>query len=242
MTTCKLEMNTLTAELSQTGLYHKPYIVTITIMYPEVRYMREETDLEHLDRVLYQKYLENGLIELFLGFFIISIFIADIINSAFIFALSVPLCVAYGPKLWKKIITPRLGYVKFGGPGSGKMNKLTILLTAIVVVFFLFSIILAVFFNHWIPSDWILQMYVIIIGIVCLTIFSIVGFITGVHRFYFYGTISILLFNIAHLFSISVFLCFGIIGIIILVTGVILLIRFLKDHPVLDLEGEDVGQ
>jgi len=205
--------------------------------------MHESTDIRQFDKVLYEKYLDHGLIDIGLGLMFVSIFFAWIFEgpmSLFIIVLPILFMSSFGSLLWQKVISPRLGYVKWGGLSSGKMNKLAVLLVSIVAPFFILAIILVVFYNNSTPSDWLIEMHLIIIGTLCLIIFSITGFITGIQRFYFYGVGAIFIFNMAHLLNTSAYLSFGILGIIILVIGIYLLIQFLKNHPVLGLEGDDV--
>ena len=200
-----------------------------------------EDGTKHLNRVFYERYLEHGLVEIYLGILFIS-FLLFYIPGFYILAAYPFMFMGFiGPYLWKKIIAPRLGYVKWGGLGSGKSNKLAILLFAITAAFFIFIFILIINGPRY-PSDWEIEMHLIIIGIVGLTICSITGFISGVQRFYYYGIVTLLIFNMAHLFNASAILSFVILGIFFLVVGFYLLIRFLKNHPVIELEGEDGDQ
>jgi hypothetical protein len=202
-------------------------------------HFNENGDIRQFKRVLYQKYLEHGLVDIYIGIFIISIFLADFIGTGLIISTTALIIGFSGPYVWTKIIEPRLGFIKFGDLKSGKTNKLVFLFIIIIIVTCLFAIIL-IFIGPTTPSDWEINMQLIIIGVVSLTVFSIVGFFSGVPRFYFYGMGALLIFNIGYLLNTSAFLCFVTLGIIVLLKGTHLLIRFLRNHPVRDLEDEDV--
>lgn len=203
--------------------------------------MSGEDEIKHLNRVFYDRYLEHGLVEIYLGIFFISFLLTYISGYGFLVGYPLMFMGFLGPSLWRKFIAPRLGYVKWGGLGSGKSNKLIIFLFVVMVAFFTFLFILITMGPRY-PSEWELEMHLIIIGIVGLILCTIVGFITRVTRYYFYGMVTILTFNMAHIFDVSATLSFVILGIFFLVIGLYLLIRFLKNHPVIELEGEDGDQ
>jgi hypothetical protein len=204
--------------------------------------MVEDADPSELEKILLRKYLDHGLVDLTVGIFFISILIAGIVDSSWSsLFVSTPLIImgSLGPLLWKKIVTPRLGYVKWGKIGSGRANRPAVLLYVITGVFFTFAVVVALSDPRY-PSDREIELHRIIIGILCLLIFSITGLVTGVSRFHYYGVAAVSIFIVAHLMDASAFSSFGTLGIIIFINGALLLERFLREHPILDAEGEDV--
>ena len=86
--------------------------------------------------------------------------------------------------------------------------------------------------------------FLIIIGVVGAGIFAISGFGTGIHRFYGYGLITLVIFVFSHFFAISLFWPVMILSIVITVNGSVLLVRFVRKYPkeegeMIDVETEE---
>jgi hypothetical protein len=197
----------------------------------------ENVKIQQLKRILYQRYLEHGLVDIYIGVFSLTIYIAGFIGPL-VFSIH-SFGGLFGYSLWRKIILPRLGYVNWGGIQGFKRNSLQMYSLFVFAISAVFAVAL-IFIGPTYPSDWQVENYRIILGIICLVLFSIPGLLSGVQRFYFYGTIALVIFNFSQLFDISVEICFAVVGIILLANGFGLFLRFLKTHPTRSLEGVDV--
>ena len=106
--------------------------------------MNNTPDLNDFEKTLYRSYHEDGLIDIFVGSFLVALtigFVMDVFLIPAIFpALSIP--------MWRdaknRITAPRTGLVKFGELGSRDQNKMQLLVMIIIAVFSVAGLILIV--------------------------------------------------------------------------------------------------
>lgn len=139
--------------------------------------------------------------------------------------------------LGKKYITqPRMGIVKFGPERKKKKKKLTFFLGLNVTVLIITLILTMLGFLQQLLIPGFIVM--LAIGLIFITIpFSTIAYFLQLKRLYLYALLggfgfflSELLFPITGA-NINDFIIFGGIGLIIVITGITILIRFLRKYP-----------
>jgi hypothetical protein len=202
-------------------------------------------DLKELERRVWRSSFDDGLWDLFigtmtLGFAVIPL-INDVIHSDFwsSFAwLPVNLAALVFLFLGKRYITiPRIGLVR---SAPQRRRKLSILAWINVVILSLCAVAGAV--TAMSGEKALFGFYPYLMGLTILAIFSLCAYLLNVQRFYLYGLLLVLaptvgeflwsrhwpVVSVHHGFPVT----FGLAASIIISTGVVLLIRFIRATPI----------
>lgn len=202
-------------------------------------------DLKKLERAVWMRCYEDGLIDIFLGVLLLlmgsghilmetygmsekdSIVIMVILQVVAIVALVVA----------KRILTyPRIGRVKFGPKGRSRYNRTVILLIGSVVVG-LVAFLLAMASRSGglggVNADVLLPVIYVLNMVV---VFGLFALISGVTRFFLVGVLFALPLPLAigfkELAGIRIgYTSFAVPGATIILMGIIVLIRFLRRYP-----------
>lgn len=193
--------------------------------------MTKKTSLREIEKKTYMSYHQDGLIDLFVGiyvlFFGLGIFLRSVVDFSTWFvipgifpAIMVPIWIS----VKKQITMPRIGYVKFR---SGGANKLTAVFIGLIVVG------LGVTTLAWasVLRDIIVSYSFIIIGIGAASISSLFAYTLGLNRLYAYGLLSLVLFITGDFITIPFEYSLLTIGLVIILNGLVLLTRFIKRYP-----------
>jgi len=150
--------------------------------------------------------------------------------------LPINLLVYAGVWLGKKYITlPRVGRVKFSPARNRKTRKLVAAISILLALCVLAGlVILSV--NSNLPGS---VLPAIIFAILCLAVFGLAATWLNVPRFWAYGALLAITYPIGHLMKQgtvwgvrSAFAPFFVTGPLIIIVGVALLLRFVRDYPV----------
>ena len=205
--------------------------------------MNTTIDLKELERKAYRTTFQDGLLDIALGLFLIGSAVAGFFQDnkpirliITVLIVMVPLTVYFLGK--KKITVPRIGIVKFGAERKARKKKVAVIILLAVI---LSSILALMAMTNSMPFFLVelLKGYgsATAFGLLAFTMFLFGGYYNDVPRLYFYG----------FLFGGSLFLSecyynrvgivvhssvwFGISGLIMLVTGISLLTKFIRDYP-----------
>jgi hypothetical protein len=133
----------------------------------------------------------------------------------------------------KKITVPRMGYVTFR-----KSRKIKITKAALIMFLAGALTLLLILLNHRNQgiTSWINQNMILLIGLL-VAIPPLVGaYLIRIIRFYFYSVLIACVFFVEHFFTGSFPINALIFGLILLVSGTIVLIRFLQKYPKPEME------
>ena len=199
--------------------------------------MTETPNIKDLQRKAYTSYHQDGLIDLFASLYITAFGVGILLDflwdysfgvllPGFILVLTIPLLIAAK----RKITIPRIGYVNFGTKGKA---KLTVIFTGLTVLGIVFLFIFAMVQTGTAPLTNIIFEYgMIIIAIAGLTVCSLFGYATGLRRMYGYGILALALFSAGYLADVFFAYIVIALGIIVSVSAVSLLVRFVKKYPI----------
>lgn len=197
--------------------------------------MREEIDLRGLERKAYISYHEDGLLDLFLGLGIIGFVETIFFNMTSTASIIPALAIIFYAFAKKKITIPRIGHVRF----SQSRNPRIILLQGLLVLILL----LGLFFGLLIwradasgeMSFWmkiVLEKYPhLIVGFVGVLLFYLTAYAMGIGRFYGYSALTLVLFVTGWILDIQAKRIALLFGVVMMLAGVALLIRFLRKYP-----------
>jgi len=186
-------------------------------------------------------YHQDGLLDIFVGVYVLSFgfgillmtvteFSTWFVIPAIFPAIMVPIWVSAK----KQITMPRIGYVKFGSRGANKLLAIFIgLMVAGLGVFMAFTF--ASKSQAWALTlrNLIIPNGMIIIGISAAAISSLFAYTMGLNRLYAYGILTLVLFLTGHFITIPFGYFLLTIGLVIIINGFVLLMQFIRKHPLL---------
>ncbi|UCD44647.1 MAG: hypothetical protein JSV27_11115 [Candidatus Bathyarchaeota archaeon] len=197
--------------------------------------MGEQIDLNAIERRAYLLYHEDGLIDIIIG-------VCIMISSLYIYAemiwlvgsiVAVWLPVYMGAK--RKLTFPRIGQVTFSRSRSGRTRN--------VFFFFLAMNVLGVLLGAYaftavsggsIPA-WLVilgEYFPIVIGLIGASLFSFIGAITEIKRFHGYAAVALVVMGSNHFLGVPFAAHLGILGVVILTSGIVQLQTFRRKYPV----------
>jgi hypothetical protein len=203
-----------------------------------VKKVTKEPNLKEIERRAYMSYHQDGLLDIFAGLYILGFGIGILMDILWEFGFGVimpsVILVTVLP-IWiaakRKITLPRIGYVNFGIRGANKLIAIFVgLMVAGLGAFFVFTF--AVFQGG--PREWldfIFQNGLIFVGVGSLAVCVLFGYSMGLKRLYAYGLIALTILVIGHFMGIFFAYILLALGIMVMVTGVALLIGFVKKYP-----------
>jgi len=200
----------------------------------------KESSLKEIEKKTYMSYHQDGLIDVFVGVYILLFGSGILLNSvtdlstgfvipAIFPAIMIPIWISAK----KRVTMPRIGYVKFGVRGANKMMAIFLgLAVAGLGVFMMFGLG-ASMGEGWALTlrDFLISNNMIIIGIAAATISSLFAYTMGLKRLYAYGLLSLVLFFTGHFITIPFEYILFTIGLAIIINGFVLLIQFIRKYP-----------
>jgi len=200
----------------------------------------KKPDLREIEKNTYMSYHQDGLIDIFVGFYILLFGAGILIRTVTEFStwfiipaifpsIMVPIWISFK----RRITIPRIGFVKFGLRSANKLMAVFLGLTvAGLGVFMVFG--LGGSIGHsWALAlmDLIISNSMIIIGISAGLISSLFAYTMGLKRLYGYGLLIFVLFFTGHFITIPFEYLLSAIGFVIIITGSVLLIQFIRKYP-----------
>ena len=200
--------------------------------------MTKEPNLKEIERRAYMSYHQDGLMDIFAGLYVLGFglgifmqilwdFSFGVIMPAILVTTALPIWVAAK----RKITMPRIGFVNFGTRGA---NKLTVVFlgTMVAGLFAFFAFTFATSqsgLRQWL--DLIVQNGMLIVGLGSLAICALFGYTMGLRRLYGYGLLAGISLVIGHFAGIFFAYIIAALGTIVMVTGIVLLINFVRKYP-----------
>ena len=205
----------------------------------------KKSSLKEVEKKTYMSYHQDGLIDIFVGVYILSFALGILLFTVTDFstwfvvpaifpAIMVPIWISAK----KQITMPRIGYVKFGSRGAPKLMAIFIGVMVAGLGAFMF-LSFASRSQAWALAlrNLIIPNGMIIIGIAAASISSLFAYTMGLKRLYAYGLIALALFLTGHFITILFGYFLVTIGLVILINGFVLLIRFIRKYPL--TEGDE---
>ncbi len=202
--------------------------------------MTKQNTLREIEKKAYMSYHQDGLIDIVIGLYALAFglgIIADKILE-FSFATIMPaIMIAIVLPIWiqakRKITMPRIGFVKFGARGANKLFALLLgLAVAGLGAALAFGVFMATGQNgtpFWIEI--LFQYGMIWIGLGSAVIGSLFAYTMGLKRLHGYGLLTLALFASGHFLGVPFEYLLLAIGSVIIASGVVLLVRFVRRYP-----------
>jgi hypothetical protein len=207
----------------------------------EVRMVTNEPNLKEIERRAYTSYHQDGLLDIFVGAYVLGLGLGvymDVIWEYGFAAIMPAILMATALPIWiaakRRITVPRIGFVNFGIRGKNKLTAILIgTMVAGLFAFFAFTLVTSQSgMRQWV--DLVFQNGMVILGLGSLAVCFIFGYSMGLRRLYTYGILASIALAIGHFVDRSI-ISFAYIltalGTMVIVSGIALLIRFVKKYP-----------
>lgn len=207
--------------------------------------MSTQTSLKDLERKLFQTSLQDGILDIQIGCFLLLFAVAPLLSpylgdfwSSMVF-LPFWIAVLFGGRAFRKShIQPRIGRIEYGSYRVKRLKKLNI-------IFLIFNLLalglgVAAFLLSKVFPGWIGLSIIMLIG------FSLGGYMVELPRLYLYGLLAALAPHIGEFLYRSygithhgLPITFGILSVILIVTGAVLTVQVFRRYPLPNQE--DLG-
>jgi hypothetical protein len=202
--------------------------------------MPKNNILREIEKKTYMSYHQDGLLDIFVGIYAllfaigISLMTMSNFSTWFIIpaifpAIMIPIWISAK----KRITMPRIGYVNFGVRGVNKMMAIFIgLMVAGLGAFMVFGLG-ASMGEGWALTlrDFFISNSMLIIGVGAVVVSSLFAYTMGLKRLYGYGLLIFVLFFTGYFVAIPFEYFLVAIGLVIIISGFALLIRFIRKYP-----------
>ena len=200
--------------------------------------MMKELSLKNIEHHLYLKYLDDGLIEIIYGFVIIIFSLGMITDAAWLGGVFGAVAISIWIPLKKKITEPRIGQLQFSSIRRKKINQQYVMFIFLGLITFLGGIGTFIIFSE--TPNGILKSFenfsLLPLGIIFSLPTFLMGLLNKIIRYYLYGIIIIVIFVMGGLLKIDpTYYVLGS-GIIIMISGMWLLQKFIKQYPIINEE------
>jgi hypothetical protein len=208
--------------------------------------MAQRIDFKAAERRVFRTSFGDGLWDLFLGCFFLIFAIAPYLSASLGDFWSSVVFVPFWAVVFlairlvrKRVVAPRIGVVRFGPAGRSKLAKFSVVMLVVNSIALVLGLVGALSFGR-LPG----HVYSFSLGLILLAGFSISAWLLDFNRLYVYGLLVGLLpfagewlwaHNYAshHGFPFA----FGIASGIMMLVGLTVFLRFIRDNPVPPREG-----
>lgn len=200
----------------------------------------KKPNLREIEKNTYMSYHQDGLIDIFVGFYILLFGAGILIRTVTEFStwfiipaifpsIMVPIWISFK----RRITIPRIGYVKFGLRSANKLMAVFLGLAAAGLGVFMVFGLGGSMGQSWALAlmDLIISNSMIIIGISAVLISSLFAYTMGLKRLYVYGLVTLVMFLVGHFMAIQFEYFLLTIGSAIVIYGLVLLRQFLQKYP-----------
>lgn len=200
-------------------------------------------DLKELEKKAYTSYYNDGLLEIFLGATILLMGIALFFDVAYLFGIIPVLAMTSWAGAKRALTVPRIGMVRFGPERQLRIRKEKLFFTVYFSITVIAGIVVFIVFSRSIDSARrIFGAYPLApIGVIGALALVFLGYWKQIRRFHLYALLALAaVFGAPELGVEPPHYMTGL-GIVILVIGVSLLVRFLSAYPKLARRDDHEG-
>ena len=193
--------------------------------------MAEKINLKKIERKAYTSYHQDGLIDVFAGFLILSFGLWLILDMAWMgWILWFVAVSAYAAA--KRVFTiPRIGFVKFA---PHRVKAMQIIAVTGFSLCALLGVVAFIQVEGGGTPIWLLfaiENYMLVIGVSVAASFCVVGYTFRIRRMYAYALLTLIMFVTGHFLYYPLHYYVILLGTLILLFGLALLIRFIRRYP-----------
>jgi cytosine/uracil/thiamine/allantoin permease len=214
--------------------------------------MNTPVSLKTAERKAFRTTLADGLWDIFIACLLLSLAIAPLFSATlgdfWSSAIFLPIYGLVYLAIWllrKHVIRPRIGTVKFGAVRQKKLRRFTTIMLVLNVLVFVAGLVVALVVNFQDRAQfgWLISLF---LGLFVLMGFSMAGTLLDTPRYYLYGLMLLAAPPIGewlyqqHGFTHHGYpVVFGFSAAVMILTGLVLFLRLLKNNPRIEVSPEE---
>lgn len=195
--------------------------------------MSQSINLKEIERKA-NLYHGDGLIDIAIGLVILLAGIAEIFDWTAFGGIWVVLWLPIMISAKKSITVPRMRYIDFTPKAQWKVKL--VIVTVVLAVAVLFTLGLVVFTkNEALPSwltAWLREYSRMVWPAALVGVGWLIALATGVKRLYAYAALAVIAFAGGYWFNLNFPLLFTVLGAVIVLSGIVVLVQFLRKYPI----------
>ncbi len=201
--------------------------------------MSQEFELKRLERSVFTSFFQDGLWDIYGGLILLGFGIGMITGKIIwqILLITIALVIIL---FRKRIIMSRMGYVRFSPARETQVKRNKIIAVIAGAVLLILGLIIMFLFSADSVAPWaavvLRDYFLVIFGAILGGLVAIAAFVIGVKRYYGYAALLFIAFTLGQMaerysdnFDAGMFVFLT--GIIIVASGIILFMRFLRANP-----------
>jgi len=207
--------------------------------------MEGDRELRELEQKVFRSYFKDGLWDIY-GALILLGFGLTIFTGSIYLMLAFTTVAVILLLFRRRILMPRLGQVNFSPGRQAKTKRSRIIATATLTVTMLLGVVFFILYSannmpRWLDI-WMADYFVAAFGGVLALVVAVAAYVVGVWRYYVYAAVVFIAYFVANMLrpndmeSIPVIVAGG----IVFISGLIILIRFLRKYPLSPQETDSV--
>lgn len=179
---------------------------------------------------------DDGLMDLFIGF---AIFFAGLFlwtEMVWMAAIFIPVFLPSFQAARKRFLEPRIGELPQSSQQQAQNQKILLSVTLLLGVLLLGGIGMFFAFGFMTGSfnDWLRQYFLLILGSVFASVWLFAAAMLKIKRFYLYAVFTFATLAAAQFTALPFWIVLAILGGLIVLSGIIILIRFIQQNPIID--------
>ncbi|MEW5922433.1 MAG: hypothetical protein AB1746_00445 [Candidatus Zixiibacteriota bacterium] len=205
--------------------------------------MNQQIDVKKLERKTYLQYHGDGLWDIFLSMFFLAFAASMLTDVAYMMGVWPAIFIPSIIKIKKDFAEKRMGYVKFSPEREAKEKSGKIKMTMIFTLTVIMGLV--AFWAFMGEADWqltIRELKFIPFGFVLFISLAAAGAFFEIWRFIWYGVLVLATVVAGHYMNTDLPFIFIFNGVIFLIIGLVMLIRFVRKYPRIDREAADVAE
>jgi hypothetical protein len=190
------------------------------------------------DQIAYLHDHRDGLVDVFAGIILLVMGFWMMTEMFWMGAIMVPLMIPVWRDAKKRITAPRLSHLELTAAGAKRRNATLLMMLvlgflALLLGLVLFMLLVGGSEMSWL-SQWLSSYFGLVIGVIGASLLAAVGALNGLRRFYIYAALTLAIFPAMTFIKFHVGIALIVLGGLIFLSGLIILVRFINDYPILE--------
>lgn len=190
------------------------------------------------DQKAYQYDHRDGLVDIFAGIILLVMGFWMMTEMFWMGAIMVPLMLPVWRDAKKRITAPRLSHLQMTTEVTKRWNATLLMMLvlgflALLLGLVLFMLLVGGSETSWL-RQWISSYFGLVIGVIGASLLATVGALNGLRRFYIYAALTLIVFSAMTFIEFHVGIALIVLGGLIFLSGLIILVRFINDYPILE--------
>jgi hypothetical protein len=177
---------------------------------------------------------KDGLVDIFIG---LGIFFAGLFfwtEMVWMIAIFIPSFLPLLQSIRKRVLEPRIGEFAPNSNHDVRNQRMTLYVLLMIGILVLASFfVFFVFEFRTLPGIAVLRQFILLLlGIVFASLWIFAGVMLRIRRYFFYAALALVVLSAGQFANIPFWITCVILGGIIIFSGLLVLLRFLKQHPI----------